>query len=77
MKIKIASICSQLPKQVAERQLSAAISNLTKNGINITDDGDDDDSSHYQYSSYNDSLLTTTSEEPIISWIVYFSFFYI
>ncbi|MGC2428219.1 MAG: RNA 3'-terminal phosphate cyclase [Nitrososphaeraceae archaeon] len=65
MKIKIASICSQLPKQVAERQLSAAISNLSKNGINITDDGDDDDSSHYQYSSYNDSLLTTTSESSL------------
>jgi RNA 3'-terminal phosphate cyclase len=66
MKIKIASVCSELlPKHVAERQLSAAISNLTKNGVNITDDGDDDDNSHIQYSSYNDSLLTTTSESSL------------
>jgi RNA 3'-terminal phosphate cyclase (ATP) len=47
MKIKIVSTCSQLlPKHVAERQLSAAVSNLTKNGVDVIDD----------------SLFTTTSE---------------
>jgi len=47
MKIKIASVCSQqLPKHVAERQLSAAVSNLTMNGVD----------------SIDDSLFTTTSE---------------
>jgi RNA 3'-terminal phosphate cyclase (ATP) len=47
MKIKIVSTCSQLlPKHVAERQLSAAVSNLTKNGVDTIDD----------------SLFTTTSE---------------
>jgi RNA 3'-terminal phosphate cyclase (ATP) len=47
MKIKIASVCSeQLPKHVAERQLSAAVSNLAKNGIDTIDD----------------SLFTATSE---------------
>jgi RNA 3'-terminal phosphate cyclase (ATP) len=46
MKIKIASVCSQLPKHVAERQLSAASSNLTKNGVE----------------TINDSLFTTTCE---------------
>ena len=35
MKIKIVSVCSQLPKHVAERQLSAAISNLTKNDVDL------------------------------------------
>ena len=38
MKIKIASVCAHLPKHVAERQLSAAISNLTKNGVDAIDD---------------------------------------
>ncbi|MFL6433352.1 MAG: RNA 3'-terminal phosphate cyclase [Nitrososphaeraceae archaeon] len=39
MKIKIATVCSQqLPKHVAERQLSSAISNLTNNGVDTTDD---------------------------------------
>jgi RNA 3'-terminal phosphate cyclase len=37
MKIKIASVCSQLPKHVAERQLSAAVSNLIKNGVDTID----------------------------------------
>jgi RNA 3'-terminal phosphate cyclase (ATP) len=47
MKIKIVSTGSQqLPKHVAERQLSAAVSNLTKNGVDVIDD----------------SLFTTTSE---------------
>jgi RNA 3'-terminal phosphate cyclase (ATP) len=47
MKIKIVSTCSQLlPKHVAERQLSAAVSNLTENGVEAIDD----------------SLLRTTSE---------------
>jgi RNA 3'-terminal phosphate cyclase (ATP) len=47
MKIKIASVCSQqLPKHVAERQLSAAVSNLAKNGVDTVDD----------------SLFTATSE---------------
>jgi RNA 3'-terminal phosphate cyclase (ATP) len=48
MKIKIVSTCSQLllPKHVAERQLSSAVSNLTKNGVEAID--------------Y--SLFTTTSE---------------
>jgi RNA 3'-terminal phosphate cyclase len=50
MKIKIASVCSQqLPKHVAERQLSAAASNLTKNGIDTIDD----------------SLVTTTSDSSL------------
>jgi RNA 3'-terminal phosphate cyclase len=66
MKIKIASVCSELlPKHVAERQLSAAISNLTKNGVNITDD--DNNSSQFQYSSYGDGLLTTTTSENSLS----------
>ncbi len=48
MKIKIVSTCSQLlPKHVAERQLSAAVSNLTKNGVDTIDD----------------SLFTTTTWE--------------
>ncbi len=39
MKIKIVSVCSkQLPKHVAERQLSAAVSNLAKNGIHTFDE---------------------------------------
>src|SRR5919199_725145 len=38
MKIKIVSVCSQRPKNVAERQLSAAISNLTKNDVDTIDD---------------------------------------
>jgi RNA 3'-terminal phosphate cyclase (ATP) len=39
MKIKIVSVCSkQLPKHVAERQLSAAISNLEKNGVHTFDE---------------------------------------
>ena len=47
MKIKIISTCSQLlPKHVAERQLSVAVSSLTKNGLDTIDD----------------SLFTTTSE---------------
>ena len=47
MKIKIVSTCSQqLPKHVAERQLSSAVSNLTNNGVDAIDD----------------SLFTTTSE---------------
>jgi RNA 3'-terminal phosphate cyclase len=37
MKIKIASVCSQLPKHVAERQLPAAVSNLIKNGVDTID----------------------------------------
>lgn len=50
MKIKIASVCSQqLPKHVAERQLSAAVSNLTKNGVDTIDD----------------NLVTTTYESSL------------
>jgi RNA 3'-terminal phosphate cyclase (ATP) len=50
MKIKIASVCSQqLPKHVAERQLSSAISNLTNNGV-VT---------------YDDSLFTITCENSL------------
>ena len=64
IKIKITSVCSELlPKHVAERQLSAAVSNLTKNGVNIIHD--DDDSSHFQYSSYGDGLLTATTESSL------------
>ena len=50
MKIKIATVCSQqLPKHVAERQLSSAVLNLEKNGVNTIDD----------------SLFTTTSESSL------------
>ena len=68
MKIKIASVCSELlPRHVAERQLSAAISNLAKNGVNIIHDGDNDNDngSHFQYSSYGDGLLTATTESSL------------
>jgi RNA 3'-terminal phosphate cyclase (ATP) len=64
MKIKIASVCSELlPKHVAERQLSAAISNLANNGVNIINEDNDDDASQFQHSSYGDGLLTTTASE--------------
>ena len=59
MNIKIVSTSSQqLPKHVAERQLSAAVSNLTKNGVDAIDD----------------SLFTTTlesSSSPASSILVF------
>ena len=62
MKIKIVSVCSkQLPKHVAERQLSAAVSNLAKNGVHTFDESSFKTSYENSLSPGSSILIFSTS----------------